>query len=85
VAGAAGDGGKNSTGVRDDDELVDAVLVSDPHAVRPIMTDAAHAASATDEDRRGEFTIRHATADAAVVGRRPGPLQPDMRASMPAS
>ena len=45
-----------------DDVLADRVSFPEPHAVTTASKEATEATTATEEDRRGEFTVRHATA-----------------------
>jgi hypothetical protein len=60
------EGGEN-TSETEEEVGVDEVSVSELHAASVMANDAAQAASATEEETRDEFTVRHATSHIAAV------------------
>ena len=59
------EGGEN-TSETEEEVGVDEVSASDPHAASVMTSDAAQATSATEEETRDEFTVRHATSHIAA-------------------
>jgi hypothetical protein len=58
------EGGVKTSETEDvEDVLADEVFVSELHAASVMTNDAAQATSATEEQTRDEFTVRHVTAD----------------------
>jgi hypothetical protein len=83
VAVSTVEGGENTSetegvGVEDVDVGVEGVPVSEPHAASVMASEAAHATSATENETRDEFTVRHATAHLAAFADT-GPLDRERR------
>src|ERR1700716_2303462 len=66
VAVSASEGGENTP--ETEDVGVEEVCAAEPHAASVMTSDAAQA-SATDEETRYEFTVRHATSHIAALFR----------------
>jgi hypothetical protein len=59
------EGGEN-TSETEEEVGVDEVSLSELHAASVMTSDAAQATSATEEETRDEFTVRHATSHIAA-------------------